>query len=372
MTTTMQTTDFSTIAAAGLGRKAKTAGEVMNGTAIGFATDGETWLEVYGDAAADAAPGRVGEIDAGPKEQVAAVIGGVTIGGRDFRRIVAGVVPATDTESSRYALGGVLLEIAEGSMLTAVATDGKRMHVGHVQPVTINGQATPIVRSEQWQALAAAVRAAGRKLCGASGRRLDAVIDRGTVAILVGTHKPTGGEVVVLTWTSAEADGHGREIVVRATALAVAGRFPRWRDIRPESGSRLTVDVGRVAGALADYASLHRAAERAGRAAWKLEQEEKKRRRQYHGGEYRHPAGLVCNVEGMSGCGAEWAAPVPATPVRVKLDHTYLADAMAGAAAWGATTADVDATDDTSAVSITAGGEHGPRFLAVIMPMCMD
>lgn len=370
MTTTIEKTDLETIAAAGLGRKAKTAHETMQGTTIGFATDGETWVEVVGDAAGDAAPGRVGEVDAAPV--CASITAGATIGGRDFRRIVAGIVPATDTESSRFALGGVLLEIAEGAMLTAVATDGKRMHVGHVQPTTIHGQAAPIVRSEHWQALAAAVRAAVRKLCGASGRRLDAVIDRGTLSILVGSHKPTGGEVVVMTWESSTDDGHGRPIVVRAVALAVAGRFPRWRDIRPAAGSRLTIDVALVADAVADYAPLHRAAERAGRAAWKLEQEEKKRRRQYHGGEYRHPAGLVCTIEGMSGCGADWAAPVPATPVRVKLDHTYLADALAGAAAWGATTADVDATDDTSAVSISAGGEHGPQFLAVIMPMCMD
>lgn len=372
MTTTIQKTDLETIAAAGLGRKAKTAFDTFKGTGVGFATDGETWVEVYGDAAPDAAAGGMDGIGTNPKEQLGAVLAGATIGGRDFRRIVAGIVPATDNESSRFALGGTLLEIAEGSMLTAVGTDGRRLHVGHVQPTTIHGQAAPIVRSEHWQALAAAVRAAVRKLCGASGRRLDAVIDRGTLSILVGSHKPTGGEVVVMTWESSADDGHGRPIIVRAAALAVAGRFPRWRDIRPASGARLTVDVGRVADAVADYAPLHRAAERAGRAAWKLEQEEKKRRRQYHGGEYRHPAGLVCNVEGMSGCGADWATPVPATPVRVKLDHTYLADALAGAAAWGATTVDVDATDDTSAVSISAGGEHGPRFLAVIMPMCMD
>lgn len=370
MTATIQTTDFSAIAAAGLGRKAKRATDTLGGTTIGTATNGEVWVGISGDACPDAAPGRVGGID--PAPEYSAVVAGATIIGRDFRRIMAGVVPAVDTETSRYALGGTLVEIAEGGLLTVVGTDGRRLHAGHVQPVTIHGQASPIIHAGHWQAFSAAVRGVARQVCGAAGKRIDAVVDRGTVSLLVGTHQPTGGQVVVITWASSEADGHGRSIVVRAIAVALAGRFPRWRDIRPASGARLTVDVARVADAVADYAPLHRAAERAGRAAWRLEQEEKKRRRQYHGGEYRHPAGLVCNIEGMSGCGADWAAPVPATPVRVKLDHTYLADALAGAAAWGATTADVEATDDTSAVSITAGGEHGPRFLAVIMPICMD
>jgi hypothetical protein len=369
MSTTIQKTDLETIAAAGLGRKAKTAHETMQGTAVGFATDGETWVEVVGDAAPDAGPGRVGDVDAAPV--CASITAGATIGGRDFRRIVAGIVPATDTESSRYALGGVLLEVAEGSMLAAVATDGRRLHVGHVQPTTIHGQAAPIVRSEHWQALAAAVRAAVRKLCGASGRRLDAVIDRGTLSILVGSHKPTGGEVVVMTWESSTDDGHGRPVVVRAAALAVAGRFPRWRDCFPRGGQTLTINVDRVADALAEYDPIYRAAEKAGKAAWKLEQEEKKRRRQSSGGQYRHSIGVDCHSAGMIGRGAEWSSVVVATPVAVKLDHRYLADALAGAAAWGASTANVGGTDGISAVTLRTA-EHGPRFEAVIMPLAMD
>lgn len=369
MTTTIEKTDLETIAAAGLGRKAKTAHETMQGTTIGFATDGETWVEVVGDAAGDAAPGRVGEVDAAPV--CASITAGATIGGRDFRRIVAGIVPATDTESSRYALGGTLLEIAEGSMLAAVGTDGRRLHAGHVQPVTIHGQATPIVRTGHWEALAAAVRAAGRKLCGATGRRLDAVIDRGTVSIMVGTHQPTGGQVVVISWASSHDDGHGRQIVVRSTALAVAGRFPRWRDCFPTGGQVLTVNVDRVADAIAEYEPLHRAAEKAGKAAWKAEQEERKRRRQYAGGQYQHPIGVDCHSAGMIGRGAEWSSLVVAAPVAVKLDHRYLADALAGAAAWGASMADVAGTDGISAVTITTAA-NGPRFEAVIMPLAID
>lgn len=369
MTATIQTTDFSAIAAAGLGRKAKRATDTLGGTTIGTATNGEVWVGVSGDAAPDAAPGRVGGID--PAPEYSAVVAGATIIGRDFRRIMAGVVPAVDTETSRYALGGTLVEIAEGGLLTVVGTDGRRLHAGHVQPVTIHGQASPIIHAGHWQAFNAAVRGVARQVCGAAGKRIDAVVDRGTVSLLVGTHQPTGGQVVVITWASSEADGHGRSIVVRAIAVALAGRFPRWRDCFPNGGQYLTVDAGRMADAVAEYAALHRDAERAGKAAWKTAQEEKKRQRRYHGGEYRHPAGIDCHSAGMIGGGAEWFSVVPAAPVQVKLDHHYLGDALAGAAAWGATAVVVGGTDKHSAVTLTTA-EHGSRFEAVIMPLSAD
>lgn len=370
MNTTTQTIDFSTIAAAGLGRRAKTANEVLNGTAIGLATDGETWVEVYGDAAADAAPGRVGEIDRAP--ECAAIVGGATIGGRDYRRIVAGIVPAADTESSRFALGGVLLEIAEGAMLAAVATDGRRMHVGHLQPVTIHGQAATIVHADQWRAIHAAVRAAGRKLCGASGRRLDAVIDRGTVTILVGAHKATGGEVVVLTWTSSEADGHGREIVVRAAALALAGRFPRWRDVLSQlpDGVGMPVDAAEVSKAVAAFRAVHRAAEAAGRAAWMAEPQPP-RARARKAGEYRHERGVIVSPVGLEGRGCPWSADVPTCPTRTCLDPAFVLDAMAGAIAWGGAVT-VRSGEVLEPVGVSTGGDCGPRFLAMMMPISLD
>ena len=125
MSTTTETTDLSTIAAAGLGRKAKTAAAITDGRPYAVATDGETWVEVWTDRPCDFT-GPTDAVDPAPTR--ADVVGGATITGRDLRRIVAGVVPATDTESSRYALGGTLVEIAEGAMLTAVGTDGRRLH----------------------------------------------------------------------------------------------------------------------------------------------------------------------------------------------------------------------------------------------------
>ncbi len=45
---------------------------------------------------------------------------------RFFREVIRRTVYATDNESSRYALGGVLVEFSAGG-LTAVATDGRRL-----------------------------------------------------------------------------------------------------------------------------------------------------------------------------------------------------------------------------------------------------
>lgn len=358
MMTTTTARMLSDIAAAGLGKKAGTMTTTTeDGTTTAAATNGETWVEVT--AATGEPAGVVGSITPAPEREL--INAHATVGGRDLRRIVAGIVPATDTESSRYALGGTLVEVAEGATLIVVGTDGRRMHIGHIQPSAIHGQAAPIVPAAQWRALDAALRAAVRRLCGAAGRRLDAVIDAGTVRIKTGTYKPTGGEVVTVAW---KGDG----IVVQATAVAVAGRFPRWRDVLPEGGTRRTLDGWDIAAALAEYRPVYRAAEKAARAAWKADREEKKRQRRYCGGDFSHPVGIDCRPDGMTGCGAAWESAVPAAPVPVRLDHRYFADALAGADAWAARMVEVIGTDDISAVTIQTG-ECGPRFVAVIMPL---
>lgn len=374
MTATATMHYLSTIAAAGLGRKASAATVTTAGTTVATATNGEVWVEVWADADPGDPEGAAGTVTPRPEETGRTA--GVAFSGRDLRRIIAGVVPATDTESSRYALGGTLVEVAEGSLLVVVGTDGRRMHVGHVQPSEIHGQAMPIVRAGQWLALDAALRAAGRRIIGASGRRLEAAIDAGTVYMTVGTYQPTGGEVVTLEWRSATLPDTGRPIVIRAHAVAVAGRFPRWRDCLPENAppawqkpqQRATLDVAAVAGAVAEYGKLDRAAERAGRTAWKAEQEENKRRRRYHGGEYRHPIGIICRPDGMTGTGVEWSSAVPAAAVPVRLDHRYLAAAFAAAAAWGAQSVEAAGSDESSASTFSTG-DCGARFLAIIMPL---
>jgi hypothetical protein len=208
-------------------------------------------------------------------------------------------------------------------------------------------------------------------LCGASGRRLEAVIDRGRVWINVGTHKPTGGHVVTIKFETGSADSNGRSIAIYAAAVALAGRFPRWRDVMPDGGQRLTVDAPAVAAAVAEFSKLHRAAEKAGMAAYKADQAARKARRQPTGPDYRLDRGIDCGPVGMAGCGVVWAETIPAAPVSVRLDQRYLADALAAAAAWDARSVEVVGTDKHSAVAITTG-EYGPRLVAVLMPLSAD
>lgn len=373
MTATINATidTLKAIAAAGLGEKARVGTFACGDRSSATATNSEVWVEVCGDCVpCDSDP--AGTIpDAPASSSIAAT---ATISGRDLRRIIEGIVPAADTETSRFALGGTLVEIAEGSLLTAVGTDGRRMHIGYVQPSSIAGEAAPIVHATAWRALNASIRAACRRLMGANGRRIDAAYDAGTVHLTVGSHKATGGEVVTVEWQSAE-------VIVRATAVAVMGRFPRWRDCLPENApasyrkpiTTSTIDAPAVAGALADHATQWRAAERAARAAWKVEREEAKRTRRYHGGDFRFSPAVDCSPAGVAGVAvAGWSAAVPVTPVTVKLDHRYLADAMAAAAAWGSTVAEAAGSDEYSAVTFTAGGDYGPRVVVVVMPMAAD
>jgi hypothetical protein len=369
MTKTATMHPLAKIAAAGLGRKAGTMTDTRHGTTFADSTSGEVWVSVVADAAADDAEGIIGSIT--PAPECGEVAAAAMISGRDLRRILAGVVPACDTETSRYALGGTLVEIAEGSMLNVVGTDGRRLHAGHVQPASISGQAAPIVHADHWSALEASIRALVKSVCGAAGRRLEAVIDRGTVGITVAVHKPTGGHVVAIKWQSDAADSHGRTISVTATAVALAGRFPRWRDVMVEGGQRLTIDAAAVAAAAAEFSTLHRAEEKVGKAAHKAEQAEKKSRRQPTGPDYRLDRGIDCGPAGMAGCGIVWAETIPAAPVSVRLDQRYIIDALTAAAAWGCDAPEVIGTDDRSAVTITTG-DCGPRLVAVIMPMSRD
>lgn len=58
-----------------------------------------------------------------------------------FRELIRRTSFATDTESSRYALGGVLIEI-EGDEILAVGTDGRRLALMQGAGKSVNGHAT--------------------------------------------------------------------------------------------------------------------------------------------------------------------------------------------------------------------------------------
>jgi len=134
---------------------------------------------------------------------------------RLFRELIRRTTFATDTESSRYALGGVLLEF-EADRIIAVGTDGRRLAKMEGPATSVgghsSGDSTTIVPTRAMQ-----------------------LIDRAL--------SDNEGDVRVTS--------RGNDVVVqspRATIYArlVEGRFPRWRDVLPTrpDAERLELTVG--------------------------------------------------------------------------------------------------------------------------------
>jgi DNA polymerase-3 subunit beta len=125
---------------------------------------------------------------------------------RAFRETVRRTVFATDNESSRYALGGVLLEMTDDG-LTAVSTDGRRLTCQENPAKAVGGHASgdnaTIVPARAMQLLER-VLADSDENVRIAARQNDLMVH--------------GGKVMVYT---------------RLTE----GRFPKWRDVFPRRDS---------------------------------------------------------------------------------------------------------------------------------------
>jgi DNA polymerase-3 subunit beta len=127
------------------------------------------------------------------------------------RELVKRTVFATDNESSRFALGGVLLELSTRAV-TAVGTDGRRLAKMEGPAAGFNGSpsdAQPIVPARAMQLVERCLAAA------------DAPVH---VAV-----RPA--EILVRTGATT------------ISARLVEGRFPRWRDVFPERPEAVRVSL---------------------------------------------------------------------------------------------------------------------------------
>ncbi len=134
---------------------------------------------------------------------------------RLMRELIRRTVFATDNESTRYALGGVLLEMTEDK-ITAVGTDGRRLAKMEGPAKSVGGSHT------QDQATIVPTRAM---------QMIERVLQDGD--------------------TEAQIAARGNDVLVktsRATIFTrlVEGRFPKWRDVFPrrENASRIEMVVG--------------------------------------------------------------------------------------------------------------------------------
>ncbi len=134
---------------------------------------------------------------------------------RFFREVIRRTVYATDNESSRYALGGVLLELtAEG--LTAVATDGRRLtrQEGPAKSVGnhATGENTTIIPTRAMQLIERAM-ADNEDNIRIAVRENDVLLQGGRATIY---------------------------------SRLVEGRYPKWRDVFPrrEGMKKIELTVG--------------------------------------------------------------------------------------------------------------------------------
>ncbi len=123
-----------------------------------------------------------------------------------LRQMIRRTSFATDTESTRYALGGLLLEFAEG-LLTLAATDGRRLAVA---TASCERQGDPLIPAR--------TTVVPTKAMSLLERSIDA--DADWVDIVV----------------------HDNDVLLKSgpctvSSRLVEGRFPRYRDVIPPNGS---------------------------------------------------------------------------------------------------------------------------------------
>lgn len=143
-----------------------------------------------------------------------------------FAMIDKTIVPATDTESSRYALGGVRLECEPPTAgdryyrTHAIGTDGRRLHV-----LTISGSACVASDSPASGGVALVPAGIVRRVA----KAIKTTTPRGLSAsgVAVSILGDAGGEFVSISWRIGTTE-------FTVCTKQVEGRFPRWRDVFPD------------------------------------------------------------------------------------------------------------------------------------------
>ena len=242
------------------------------------------------------------------------------VAARLFRELIHRTLFATDTESSRYALGGVLLEM-DADKITAVATDGRRLAKMEGPAEAIGGHTTgdtmTVVPHRSMQLIEKALT------------DLDEMIDI--------TARPND----VLIRTS------------KATIYTrlVEGRFPKWRDVFPQRSQavRIDVTVGPV------YSALRQAA---------IVTDDDSRGIDFQFGEGKLV--LVASAAEVGESRIELPIPYDAEPIAVTLDHRFVSDFLRALDQERGFTIEIE-NQESAALFLTDDG-----YGYVVMPLARD
>jgi len=235
------------------------------------------------------------------------------------RELVRRTVFATDNESSRYALGGVLVEFADAQVV-AVGTDGRRL--AKMQgPAGVTGEApgdaAPIVPARAMQLV--------ERCLGAADQPVRVAVRPSEILFQCGQ--------------------------TTVSSRLVEGRFPRWRDVFPTRPDAIRVNL--VAGPL--LAAVRQAAI--------VTSEQSK------GVDFSFEPGQLV-LSGRSAESGESRIELPidhtGSTVRIKLDPRFVSDFLRVIDPGTAVT--VELTDAQSACVCSTGDGYG----YVIMPLAAD
>ena len=136
---------------------------------------------------------------------------------RLLKELVRRTAFATDNESSRYALGGVLLEMS-ADKITAVGTDGRRLAKMEIPATSVGGHSTD----------------------SASG---------GQAGVIVPTKAM---QLIDRVLTDPDAEIHlaarSNDVLVKTPRTTVysrlvEGRFPKWRDVFPQRSGTIKIEL---------------------------------------------------------------------------------------------------------------------------------
>ncbi len=237
-----------------------------------------------------------------------------------FRELIRRTVFATDVESSRYALGGVLLEM-EQERVTAVATDGRRL---------------------------ARMEGSGKSVGGHQTTGTTTIVPVRAMTLLERAMSDKETQVQVAS--------RANELLVRTPqwtiySRLVEGRYPNWRQVIPRRDNpvRIQLTVGPL------FAGLRQ-------AAIVVDQESR-------GIDFKFGDGTL-KMEAMTAEIGESHVEMPidytGDPITVTLDHRFVADFCKVLSAETVMTLEIEAADRPALLTTDDG------YAYVIMPMARD
>jgi len=242
------------------------------------------------------------------------------VSARLFKELIHRTLFATDTESSRYALGGVLLEM-DSDKITAVATDGRRLAKMEGAAEAVAGHTT------------------GDTMTIVPHRSMQ-LIERAL------TDEDAGIEVAA----------RSNDVLIRTPKVTiysrlVEGRFPKWRDVFPQRSQavRIDVQVGPV------YSALRQAA---------IVTDEDSRGIDFRFGEGK----LILNAKAADKGDSEVEVPIEYNrePIAVTLDHRFVSDFLRALDQERGFTIEIE-NQESAALFLTDDG-----YGYVVMPLARD